>query len=162
MTGGRTKFLIGSLIIVGVLAWLGVSGYQESKTYYVTIPELRALGDDASARRLRVAGEVIPGTIRRVEGKVLFQLHQGEEILPVIYLGREPLPDTLVDNAQAIVTGRLMADGTFTAQQVQAKCASKYEALPPAPPQAEPGAQPKTSQPATDTGNSDPARAADY
>ena len=29
-----------------------------------------------------------------------------------------------------------LADGTFRAQQVQAKCASKYQAVPPAPKQA--------------------------
>ncbi|MGH9863349.1 MAG: cytochrome c maturation protein CcmE [Candidatus Acidiferrales bacterium] len=140
MSGGKTKFVIGSLIIVGVLAWLGISGYQESKSYYVTLPELRAQGEEAYTRRLRVAGDVLPGSIRRQEGKVLFAIHQGSDQLPVTYVGRDPVPDTLVDNAQAIVTGHYGRDNVFVAEQVQAKCASKYEALPP-------GVQPKPASP---------------
>jgi cytochrome c-type biogenesis protein CcmE len=138
MRGRKTKFLVGAVVIVGVLTWLGFSGYQESKTYYVTLPELRAQGERAYAIRLRVAGDVLPGSIRREQGRVLFTLHQGNDQLPVVYVGTEPLPDTLVDEAQAIVTGRVDRANVFHAEQVQAKCASKYEALPP-------GAQPKSS-----------------
>ena len=138
MSRQNIKFLVGSLIILGVLAWLGLSGYQESKTYYVTLPELRAHGDEAYHMRLRVAGQVMPGSIRREQGRVLFTLHQGEDRLPVVYVGKEPLPDTLVDEAQAIVTGRVDRTNIFQAEQVQAKCASKYEALPP-------GVAPKSS-----------------
>jgi len=127
----RTKFLLGSLLILGVLAWMGVSGYQESKTYYVTLPEMRELGEGAFTMRLRVAGNVLPGSIRRQEGRVLFTLYQEHDRLAVAYVGREPLPDTLVDDAEAIVTGRITRENVFEAQVVQAKCASKYDAAPP-------------------------------
>ena len=43
----------------------------------------------------------------------------------------DPLPDTFVDNSQALVEGRLAPNGTFVADKVQAKCASKYEAARP-------------------------------
>lgn len=138
MTSHKAKFVIGSLIILGVLAWLGISGYQESKTYYVTVPELRAQGDAAHEMRLRVAGNVVPGSIRREEGRVRFTIHQENAALLVVYTGTEPLPDTLVDDAQAIVTGTYSREDVFLAEKVQAKCASKYEALPP-------GAQPESS-----------------
>ena len=136
MRGKKLKFVVGSAIILGVLVWLGISGVQESKTYYATIPELRAQGDDAYQKRLRVAGEVVPGSIRRQDRQVRFQIHQGQDRLEVVYVGQEPLPDTLVDDAQAIVTGQYTPEHSFVAEKVQAKCASKYEALPP-------GAQPK-------------------
>jgi cytochrome c-type biogenesis protein CcmE len=136
MRGDKLKFVASAVIILGVLAWLGFTGVQEAKTYYVTIPELYAKGDAAYNLRLRVAGDVVPGSIRRESGKVFFTLHQGDQQLNVVYVGTEPLPDTLVDDAQAIVTGRYTPEKQFVAQQVQAKCASKYEALPP-------GAQPK-------------------
>ena len=131
MWGRRFKFIAGSAIILGVLVWLGVSGVQESKTYYVTIPELRGQGDHAYKLRLRVAGDVLPGSIRRDGRTVRFQLHQANDRLEVVYVGTEPLPDTLVDNAQAIVTGQFTREQYFRAEKVQAKCASKYEALPP-------------------------------
>lgn len=136
MRHNKFKFVAGSLIIVGVLAWLGISGYQESKTYYLTIPELRSQGESAYEMRVRVAGDVIPGSIRREGRNLRFSLHQAENRLEVVYVGKEPVPDTLVDNAQAIVTGQYTRDAVFVAQKVQAKCASKYEALPPG---AEPG-----------------------
>jgi len=110
---------------------MGVSGYQESKTYYVTLPEMRGLGEEAFTMRLRVAGNVLPGSLRRQEGRVLFTLYQENDRLAVAYVGREPLPDTLVDDAEAIVTGRITRENVFEAQVVQAKCASKYESAPP-------------------------------
>jgi cytochrome c-type biogenesis protein CcmE len=131
MVRQRLKFILGGVIILGVLGWLGISGYQESKTYYVTLPELRARGEDAYSLRLRVAGNVVPGSLRRLQGQVRFTLYQDDDRLEVVYRGREPLPDTLVDEAQAIVTGRYSREQVFLAEQVQAKCASKYEALPP-------------------------------
>jgi cytochrome c-type biogenesis protein CcmE len=51
-------------------------------------------------------------------------------ILPVEYVGRDPLPDTFKDGAQALAGGRLEADGVFRAEEVQAKCASKYAPKP--------------------------------
>ncbi|MFQ5696181.1 MAG: cytochrome c maturation protein CcmE [Terriglobia bacterium] len=139
MRGKNLKFVAGSAIILGVLVWLGISGVQESKTYYVTIPELHAQGDDAYRMRLRVAGDVVPGSIRREERQVRFQLHRGGDRLEVVYVGAEPVPDTLVDDAQAIVTGQFSREQYFVAEKVQAKCASKYEALPP-------GTQPESAQ----------------
>jgi len=130
MTGQRSKFIVGAVIMLGVLTWLGISGYQESKSYYFTLPELRAQGEEAHSLRLRVAGSVAPGSIRRQQGRVLFTLYQQDDRLAVVYTGTEPLPDTLVDDAEAVVTGRYGRDNVFVAEQVQAKCASKYEALP--------------------------------
>ena len=40
------------------------------------------------------------------------------------------MPDTFKDGAQSLVEGHAMPDGRFVAEQVQAKCASKYEAAP--------------------------------
>lgn len=131
MRNHKLKFVFGALIIVGVLVWLGLSGIQETKTYYLTIAEVRA--QETVPERLRVAGDVVAGSIRREGGKVRFQLEQGNARLQVVYDGSEPLPDTLVDGAQAIVSGSLGPEQVFHAHKVQAKCASKYEAKPPGP-----------------------------
>ncbi|MBI3895334.1 MAG: cytochrome c maturation protein CcmE [Acidobacteria bacterium] len=120
------QFTLGIVIILGTLGWLGYSGVQESKTYYVTVSELFA-SSEAHQRRFRVAGDVATDSIQRVEGRVRFQLQQEKDLLTVVYTGTEPLPDTLVDGAQAIVDGHYREDGSFYAEAVQAKCASKYE-----------------------------------
>jgi cytochrome c-type biogenesis protein CcmE len=129
----QAKFGIGIGIIIaalGILAWLG---YGESKTYYHTIAELQTLKGSAKTQRMRVAGTVAAGSIRRLAGRVDFVLEGEGKSLPVSYVGSDPLPDTFVDKSQALVEGRPAADGRFVAEHVQAKCASKYEAAPGGP-----------------------------
>ena len=124
----KLKFLIGSVIIVAAVAWLGFSGFDESLAYYKTVDELKLMKDDAYNKRLRVAGNVVAGTIERVPGAVKFKLEQKGEILGVSYIGRELLPDTFKDGAQALAEGHLTKAGEFEASKIQAKCASEYEA----------------------------------
>jgi cytochrome c-type biogenesis protein CcmE len=109
------------------LAWLG---YGESKTYYHTIAEYQMLDASDRAHRMRLAGTVEEGSIKRATGHVDFTLVEQGKTLPVSYVGSDPLPDTFVDKSQALVEGRPGPDGRFVAEHVQAKCASKYEAAP--------------------------------
>jgi len=126
----RKKFLVGSGIIVATLLALAYVGYTQSKTYYHTISELPTLSGSTLHQRMRVSGNVRAGTIVHLDGRTNFVLEEQGKILSVSYVGSDPLPDTFKDGAQALVEGRLQPDGSFTAEQVQAKCASKYEASP--------------------------------
>ena len=88
-------------------------------------------------------------SIVHAAGLVTFNLVQDKHILKVAYEGRDPLPDTFRDGAQALADGRLGRDGIFHAQEIQAKCASKYAPKPGmAPDRLQPGAKPaaQTSQ----------------
>ncbi len=128
MNRKKIKFVAGSAVILGAVMALAISSFDETKAYYQTVPELRAMGARAEGRRVRVAGNVVPGTIvRRGEGVVTFDIDYEGAGLSVRYVGRAPLPDTLVDRAQAVAEGTLNPDGSFEATLVQAKCASKYE-----------------------------------
>lgn len=127
---GRTKFAVGSLIILATIGWLGWVGVSQSRTYYHTITELATLKGSQLRQRMRVSGNVRTGSIRHLAGRVDFILEEQGKSLPVSYVGTDPLPDTFKDGAQALVEGRAMPDGRFVAEQVQAKCASKYEAAP--------------------------------
>jgi len=123
------RFGIPIAVIVLALAYLAYTGVQESKSYYVTISELRqqsAQSNALYAKRLRVAGNVTPGSIRRSGMKVEFTLTENENTLPVIYTGTEAPPDTFKDDAQALAEGHIGHDGIFHATGIQAKCASKY------------------------------------
>jgi cytochrome c-type biogenesis protein CcmE len=136
----RVKFLIGSGIIVVTLISLAYVGFTQSKTYYHTISELGSLHGVALHQRMRVSGNVQAGSIARGADRVDFVLVEQGKALPISYTGRDPLPDTFKDGAQALVEGRMTPDGRFVAEQVQAKCASKYEATPnQAPAAAQPG-----------------------
>ena len=127
MAPKKTKFAAGIALILGAILWLAISGFEEGKAYYQTVSELKAMGSSADGVRIRVGGNVVPGSIVRRAGVVEFQISQDEDVLIVRYVGKDPLPDTLVDRAQALAEGHYR-DGSFEASMIQAKCASKYEA----------------------------------
>jgi cytochrome c-type biogenesis protein CcmE len=124
--GRYLRFGAAITVIVLALAYLAFTGIQESKSYYVTIAELQGMGPKAQAKRLRVAGTVVPGSIHRQGTGADFQLDENGLKLQVAYRGSEPPPDTFKDSSQALAEGSYGADGVFHAQQLQAKCASKY------------------------------------
>jgi cytochrome c-type biogenesis protein CcmE len=134
------KFGAAITLIVLTLAYLAYLGAQESKSYYATIKQLHAMGDDAYTKKLRVSGNVQPGSIKMSGPHADFTLIEDGETLHVIYKGSEPPPDTFKDNAQALAMGIYKRDGVFYANELQAKCASKYA------PQQQPGA-PAAQQP---------------
>ena len=137
MTKSQSKFAkFGAAVAVVVLAlsYLAWTGVQESKSYYVTIKELRGLGDGAYTKRLRVAGNVQAGSIKRSGTHVEFVLVEQNLTLPVSYAGTEPPPDTFKDNSQALAEGSFGKDGVFHAKGLQAKCASKYAPAKPGDP----------------------------
>jgi len=135
-TGKYLQFGGATLLILLSLGYLAYTGVQESKSYYVTIKELHGMGDSAYTKRLRVAGNVQPGSIKRTGTQVQFVLVENDQVLNVIYNGTEAPPDTFKDNSQALADGSFGRDGVFHAKQLQAKCASKY-----APQQPGTGAQ---------------------
>src|SRR5215469_6403406 len=146
------KFAAAGGVIVLALAYLGWTGYSESKSYYVTIPELQKMGDAAHTRHLRVAGTVEPGSIHQVGTNADFVLvevdpkTQDRQVLRVSYKGSEPPPDTFKDNSQALAVGEFGRDGVFHARELQAKCASKYAAQPGAGGQPAADSQPQSTK----------------
>jgi len=125
-TAKYLKFGSAIAVILVSLGFLAYTGVQDSKSYYVTIKELRGMGNDAYTKRLRVAGNVLPGSIKRSGTRVEFVLIEQDQSLPVIYTGTEAPPDTFKDNSQALADGSFGRDGVFHAKELQAKCASKY------------------------------------
>jgi cytochrome c-type biogenesis protein CcmE len=127
-TYGKFAFLM--VAIIGTLVWLAAGGINETKTYYKEIKELQAMDAKTREGRLRVGGDVVPGSIVRDGREVRFVMHQDDLKLNVVYNGIDPLPDTFKDGSQALADGKLRSDGVFQASKIQAKCASKYEAKP--------------------------------
>jgi len=138
------------VVILGTIAWLALSGYNSSKSYYVTIPEMHGMGEKAYHSQLRVEGFVQPGSIEHSGPHVTFVMNEFEShspkapqgrLLKVEYKGSEPPPDTFKDDSQALAEGTIGRDGVFRATVLQAKCASKYA---PSEPGKTPGQQPTT------------------
>jgi cytochrome c-type biogenesis protein CcmE len=127
MAPKKTKFAAGIVLILGAILWLAISGFEEGKAYYQTVSELKEMGSSADGVKIRVGGNVVPDSIVRRDGVVEFQISQDDDVLTIRYVGKDPLPDTLVDRAQALAEGHYR-NGSFEASMIQAKCASKYEA----------------------------------
>jgi cytochrome c-type biogenesis protein CcmE len=142
MTSRFLKFGVASAMIVLALGYLAYIGVDAGKSYYSTIQQLHKMDNSVYSKRLRVSGFVQPGSIRQMGTNADFVMIENGETLRVSYKGSEPPPDTFKDNAQALAMGNMGRDGVFHANELQAKCASKYAAQPGA------GAQPSgVSQP---------------
>src|SRR5689334_14145504 len=105
------KFGIPIVIILGTIGWLALTGIGETKSYFKTLPELAAMGDQAHTKRLRVTGWVQTGSIVHDGTATKFLLVENPgganegRTLVVTYRGVDPLPDTFKDQAQALVDG---------------------------------------------------------
>jgi cytochrome c-type biogenesis protein CcmE len=124
----RLKFILGGIVIIAALAWLGFVGFQESKAYYITVDEYHSLKGEIGDKTFKLAGDVVAGSIDRTKPQMEFVIGSSETTIKVRYVGSEIIPDTFTDGSKALVEGIIAPDGTFQAHHIEAKCASKYEA----------------------------------
>lgn len=149
---GKLKFLIGGGLIVVAILYLIISSTQASAQYFLTVEELQSRQSELVGDDVRISGVVlgdtieydienhvlhfavahIPGDQKDIDrlGGIAQVLHDASlnESLPrlnVVYYNVKP--DLLKNEAQAIMTGSLNADGTFTADELLLKCPTKYE-----------------------------------
>jgi cytochrome c-type biogenesis protein CcmE len=149
-SGGRTKFIVGGLLIVAAIVYLIVSSTKASAQYFLTVQELNAKG--SNGRDVRVSGAIIGDSIQydsktltlrftvanvtgdnkeiEKEGGLAAVLHAAvldtsRLRMQVVYVG--PKPDLMRNEAQAIMTGQLGSDGVFHATELLLKCPTKYQ-----------------------------------
>lgn len=149
---GRSKFIIGGLLIVAAVVYLIVSATQAAAQYYLTIDEMLSRTAELGGRSLKLAGAVdgetisydsstltlrftmanVPADAKQIEAggglaKVLYDALRDPTAsrLEVVYVGAKP--DLLRHEAQAIVTGNLGEDGVFYADELLLKCPTRYE-----------------------------------
>ncbi len=124
----KKKFLIGGLIVVLAISYLAYAGFESSATYYYTVSELTALRGSANGENVRVTGQVAAGSVEQeTEGRILrFSIVDVErdESLRVVYQG--VVPDTFKIGNDVVVEGHLNSDSIFQANNILAKCPSKY------------------------------------
>ena len=154
--GSTYKIAIAIIVILGSIAYLSISAEQSNKSYYVTIKELQTMGNKAYTRHLRVAGQVVPGSIVRQGPNADFTLYEQTNKLRVQYVGQEPPPDTFKSNSPTMAVGTFGRDGVFHATELQSKCASHYA---PAQPGAKPGTNPGATPAMQPTAKNSPAPA---
>lgn len=149
---GRTKFIVGGVLILAAVVYLIVSSTQANAEYFLTVNELKSKGTAIVGQNVRISGAVVGSTIQYdpqtltlkfdvahvpgdnkevdAEGGLAAVLHAAvvdpkRARIPVVYSG--PKPDLLKDEAQAIMTGHLDSDGVFHADELLLKCPTKYQ-----------------------------------
>jgi cytochrome c-type biogenesis protein CcmE len=148
----RNKFLLGGLLILAAVIYLIFSSTQASAEFFMTVDEVNAQGQSVVGKNLRLSGAVVgdsiqydantltlsfdvahvPGDNAEIEaqGGLAEVLHAAvmdptRARVKVVYIG--PKPDLLRDEAQAIMTGHMAADGIFYADELLLKCPTRYE-----------------------------------
>lgn len=124
----KMKFVIGGVIIIAALGCLAYVGFQESKAYYITVDEYAAMSGRLEGETVRLAGDVVTGSIDRSKPQLEFAISSVDDSVKVRYVGQDIIPDTFKEGAKALVEGNIGPDGVFLARHIEAKCASKYEA----------------------------------
>lgn len=123
----NVKFILGGVVILAALAWLGFVGFEESKAYYITIDEYQSMKGKFEGKTLKLAGDVVAGSIVRSGSQLEFVMGSRDARIKVRYVGAAIVPDSFKDGSKALVEGTPAPDGVFRANRIEAKCASKYE-----------------------------------
>lgn len=129
-TGGRSKFFIGGLLILGAIAYVTFTSFQSNAIYYLSLKELNDQRTMLIGQPVRVNAPLDKSSIQ-FDDKTLtlrFNLREDHLVLPVVYKG--VVPDTLGQGESVVAEGRLGADGVFQASTILVKCPSKYESEP--------------------------------
>ena len=125
MASARTRFLIAAAVIVVSIGGLIVWAVSAAPVYYRTPSELLG-GNVDTNQRLRVAGQVVPGSIETSKGATTFAVSDGKAQVNVKTL--DLLPDTFGPRVEVVAEGAMTKSGTFSASTVLAKCPSKFKA----------------------------------
>jgi len=124
--------LIALLLLMGGLVSLFAFGFKDAAIYSVPVGELLSRADELGDRRVRIDGELVPGSLRKRDKpcEYRFDLRDGERQVQVRY-PRCTVPDGLRDMPEGgvLVTaeGSLAPEGHFRAASIMAKCSSKYD-----------------------------------
>jgi cytochrome c-type biogenesis protein CcmE len=138
----QTVKIVASIVLIGGAATYLLADTlfadAEALTYFHPADAVMAQKAELTGKRIRMGGHVTKGTIFQKKGTLDYQF----DVRPVPGMIKHPefanssvtvrymgvVPDTFKDDAEVIVTGTLGSDGVFQANDLLAKCPSKYEA----------------------------------
>ena len=103
------KLAAGLIVIAAAIAAVAYAGIRSAAVYYLTPTEFTARADLRTVQ-VRLAGSVVPGSIRSQDGRVVgFRISDGATALEIAYDG--PLPDLFGEGREVLVEGRLAGSG---------------------------------------------------
>ena len=129
MSHKAAKIGVTTLVLATVFGVLLYTTLGESMQYYKYVDEVVGSQTDWSGKKLQVHGYVVPGSIgkKRDALEYRFDIQRNGKTMRAFYNGI--VPDTFKDDSEVVLTGVLTKEG-FVANDMTAKCPSKYEAAP--------------------------------
>ena len=115
MSRKQVEVKVGPIAILLTLVFIGYQAFNDTKRDYQRVSELYAREGWLEGKRLKVMGEVVPGSIVRGNDVVRFMIAEGNQTLEVHYIGTNHLPDTFRDHSETVVDGRYSGNGLFKA-----------------------------------------------
>lgn len=121
----KKKYLIGGLILIAALIFLGYFSFMGGLTYYYEVGELLGEANSITGQTIRASGNVADDVVK--DGLELrftiLDMSDSETSLPVVYSGA--VPDTFKVGNQVVVEGKYTG-GVFEAESIIVKCGSKF------------------------------------
>lgn len=129
-SGFRYGAVIG-IVLAAVLVGFMIFDGMEAETYFYTVDEAVAQGDDLIGQTVRIKGTVEPGTIVGEDGELgrTFNVTEKGKSIKVTY--NKAMPDTFDEDMEVVVQGKVDDDMMVVADEVLVKCPSRYEGAPP-------------------------------
>jgi cytochrome c-type biogenesis protein CcmE len=127
--GSRLRIILLSLVIVGAIAYLVLTGVKQTGLHYMTVTELAQLERPPARGGFRLDGKVAVGTVvyNQKVPQLAFQMTDGKERIGVVYDGL--MPDAFGEGREVVVEGVYMQEARqLHATKLVTKCPSKYEA----------------------------------
>jgi cytochrome c-type biogenesis protein CcmE len=127
MSHKAAKIGVTTVVLATVFGVLLYTTLGESMQYYKYVDEVVGSQSDWTGKKLQVHGYVVPGSIgkKRDALEYRFDIQRNGKTMRAFYNGITP--DTFKDDSEVVLTGVLTKDG-FIANDMTAKCPSKYEA----------------------------------
>jgi cytochrome c-type biogenesis protein CcmE len=143
MAHRNIKIAVTAVVLASAFGFMMWTTLREGAEYFKHVDEVVAQRPTLEGKKLQVQGYVIPGSILHNSNTLEYRfkiqnnpIRAGEpgNVINISFTGQPP--DTFKDEAEVVAHGQLRSDGGFDANQVIAKCPSKYEAAGGTPGQA--------------------------
>lgn len=128
-SGVSLWFVVALLVAVVAAGYIILDGADDAVFAY-TVDKAVEMKGELDGKRFRVRGKVQEGTIEATPGQLemKFGIVHNDKLMTIAY--DKPLPDTFKEGIEVIAEGELKG-GVLVAENVIAKCPSKYEGGPP-------------------------------
>ena len=125
------KILLTVVVSASAISGLLWASLGEGAEYYKHVDEARSSQARLTGKRLRVHGNVVPGTVVHQAGTLDYHFSleskapRDRATMAVNFHGI--VPDLFKEGAEVIAAGVLGTDGLLKSDRIETKCPSKYE-----------------------------------